>query len=160
MPKTAWTSSQLASLAGTIDELVHHRPERTAERRALRYPRRVAEIHPWLGAAVIAVCAVAAFTGGLPATGAAAGPGTITTHLLSLAQTLLVAQVAVGLLLLADDRRAADELHYAYGAMALGAALVPWFYAPEAGPRRLLWFAATTAVAGALAIRAYMTGPA
>ena len=36
--------------------------------------------------------------------------------------------------------------------MALGAALVPWFYAPEAGPRRLLWFAATTGVAGALAI--------
>ena len=53
--------------------------------------------------------------------------------MLSLAQTLLVAQVAVGLLLLADDRRAGDELHYAYGAMALGAALVPWFYAPESG---------------------------
>jgi hypothetical protein len=37
-------------------------------------------------------------------------------------------------------------------------ALAPWFYAPEAGPRRLLWFAATTGVAGALAIRAFMTG--
>ena len=47
----------------------------------------------------------------------------------------------VGLLLLADDRRAGDELHYAYGAMALGVALAPWFYAPESGPRRLLWFA-------------------
>jgi len=35
---------------------------------------------------------------------------------------------------------------------------VPWFYAPESGPRRLLWFAATTGVAGALAIRAFMTG--
>ena len=44
--------------------------------------------------------------------------------------------------------------------MALGVALVPWFYAPERGPRRLLWFAGTTAVAGALAIRAYMTGSA
>ena len=31
---------------------------------------------------------------------------------------------------------------------------------PERGPRRLLWFAGTTAVAGALAIRAYMTGVA
>ena len=39
-------------------------------------------------------------------------------------------------------------------------ALVPWFYAPERGPRRLLWFTGTTAVAGALAIRAYMTGAA
>jgi hypothetical protein len=37
-------------------------------------------------------------------------------------------------------------------------ALVPWFYAPDSGPRRLLWFAATTGVAGALAIRAFMTG--
>ena len=78
---------------------------------------------------------------------------------LSLAQTLLVAQVAVGLLLLADDRRAGDELHYAYGSLALAVALVPWFYAPGSGPRRLLWFAATTGVAGALAIRAFMTGP-
>jgi len=118
----------------------------------------VAAVHPWLGVAVIVVCAVAAFTGGfLYWRGRGAGP--LTAHLLSLAQTLLVAQVAVGLLLLADDRRAGDELHYAYGAMALGAALVPWFYAPDAGPRRLLWFAGTTALAGALAVRAYMTGP-
>ena len=119
----------------------------------------MAGLHPWLGGAVIAVCAVAAFTGGyLYWRGRGAGP--IATHLLSLAQTLLVAQVAVGLLLLADDRRAADQLHYAYGAMALGVALAPWFYAPEAGPRRLLWFAGTTGVAGALAIRAFMTGSA
>ena len=126
---------------------------------ALRYPRRVAGLHPWLGGAVIAVCVGAAFTGGyLYWRGRGAGP--VATHLLSLAQTLLVAQVAVGLLLLADERRAADQLHYAYGAMALGAALAPWFYAPESGPRRLLWFAGTTAVAGALAVRAYMTGSA
>jgi len=127
--------------------------------RALRYPRRVAGIHPWLGLAVIAVCAGAAFTGGY-LYWRGRGAGRMTTHLLSLAQTLLVAQVAIGLLLLAGDHRAGDELHYAYGTMALGAALVPWFYAPESGPRRLLWFAATTGVAGALAIRAYMTGPA
>ncbi len=128
-------------------------------RGASRYARRVAEIHPWLGAAVIAVCAVAAFTGGY-LYWRGRGAGRVTTHLLSLAQTLLVAQVGVGLLLLADDRRAAEQLHYAYGTMALGAALVPWFYAPAEGPRRLLWFAATTAVAAALAIRAYMTGSA
>jgi len=117
----------------------------------------VAEIHPWLGGAAIAVCAIAAFTGGYRYW-RRRGAGHVTTHLLSLAQTLLVAQVGVGLLLLADDRRAPERLHYAYGTMALGAALVPWFYAPAEGPRRLLWFAATTAVAGALAIRAYMTG--
>ena len=117
----------------------------------------MAGLHPWLGVAVIAVCAAAAFTGGL-LYWRRRGAGTVATHLLSLAQTLLVAQVAVGLLLLADDRRAGDELHYAYGSLSLGVALAPWFYAPESGPRRLLWFAGTTGVAGALGIRAYMTG--
>lgn len=121
------------------------------------YARRVEGVHPWLGGAVIGVCAVAAFTGGwLYWRGR--GAGAIATNLLALAQTLLVAQVAVGLLLLADDRRAADQLHYLYGTLALAAALAPWFYAPETGPRRLLWFAAASALAAALAIRAFMTG--
>jgi hypothetical protein len=113
--------------------------------------------HQWLGAAAIAVCAGAALVGGI-LYWRARGAGHVTTHLLALAQTLLVAQVGVGLLLLSDDRRAGDQLHYAYGSLALGAALVPWFYAPASGPRRLLWFAGTTALAGALAVRAYMTG--
>jgi hypothetical protein len=80
------------------------------------------------------------------------------SHALVLAQTALIAQAAVGLLLLSDDRRAPDKLHYAYGAFALGAVLSPWFYAPAAGPKRLLWFSLTTLLAGALAVRAFMTG--
>ena len=83
----------------------------------------MAGLHPWLGVAVIAVCAA---------------PAPVEDS--------------------ADERRAGDELHYAYGSLALGVALAPWFYAPEGGPRRLLWFAGTTAVAGALGVRAYMTG--
>src|SRR6188768_960754 len=79
-------------------------------------------------------------------------------HLLALAQTLLVAQVGLGLLLLSDDRRAPDDLHYVYGSLALGAILAPWLYAPAAGPRRLLWFAGTSLLAAALAVRAFMTG--
>ncbi len=119
----------------------------------------MAGIHPWLGGAAIAVCASAALVGGI-LYWRGRGAGAITTHLLSLAQTLLVAQVGVGLLLLADDRRAPEELHYLYGSLALAVALAPWFYAPAEGPRRLLWFSATTAVAGALAVRAFMTGTA
>ena len=57
-----------------------------------------------------------------------------------------------------DGRRAPEKLHYTYGALALGLALTPWFYAPATGPRRLLWFAVTTLVAGALAVRAFMSG--
>jgi len=117
------------------------------------------ELHPWVGGAAIAVCALGAFAGGF-LYWRGRGAGTITTHLLSLAQTLLVAQVAIGLLLLADDRRAGDHLHYLYGSLSLGVALAPWFYAPAEGPRRLLWFAATAGVAAALGVRAFMTGPA
>ena len=39
--------------------------------------------------------------------------GRAVAQLLALAQTLLVAQVALGLLLLSDHKRAADHLHYA-----------------------------------------------
>lgn len=114
-------------------------------------------MHAWVGAGVIVVCAIAAFVGGL-LYWRGRGAGTIAAHLLSLAQTLLVAQVGIGLLLLAGERRAAEETHYLYGSLALGAALTPWFYAPAEGPRRLLWFAGTTALAAALAVRAFMTG--
>ena len=78
-------------------------------------------------------------------------------QLIALVQTLLVAQVGLGLLLLSDDRRAPDRLHYAYGTLALAAVLAPWLYAPPDPRRRLLWFTAATLVAGALAARAYMT---
>jgi hypothetical protein len=114
-------------------------------------------LHQWLGAVLIAVCALAALWGGL-VYWRRRGAGHLLTHVLALAQTLLVAQVGIGLLLLSDERRAPDDLHYAYGSLALGAALVPWFYAPAEGPRRLLWFSLTTLLAAALATRAFMTG--
>src|SRR5215831_17869261 len=83
--------------------------------------------------------------------------GQAVAHLLALAQTLVVAQVALGLLLLSDHRRAADRLHYAYGTFALLCVLSPWLYAPDDPRARLLWFATATLVAAALAVRAYMT---
>jgi len=112
--------------------------------------------HKTIGVAVIAVCALAALWGGV-VYWRGRGAGTLTTHLLALAQTLLVAQVGVGLLLLSDHKRAADHLHYLYGSLALGAALVPWFYAPTEGPKRLLWFSGMLLLAAVLAVRAFMT---
>ena len=114
-------------------------------------------VHVALGIAVIVVCVSSAVLG-FVAYRRAAGGGAFVSHALVLAQTLLIAQAAVGLLLLSDDRRAPDRLHYTYGALALGLVLSPWFYAPGVGPRRLLWFAVTTLVAGALAVRAFLTG--
>jgi hypothetical protein len=78
-------------------------------------------------------------------------------HALALAQTVLIAQVGLGLLLLSNHNRAADKLHYAYGTFALLAVLAPWLYAPDDPRRRLLWFAGATVVAAALAVRAFMT---
>jgi hypothetical protein len=83
--------------------------------------------------------------------------GRVVAQLLALAQTLLIAQVALGLLLLSDHRRAGDRLHYAYGTFALLALLSPWLYAPADPRSRLLWFAVATLVAAALGVRAYLT---
>src|ERR1041385_7813452 len=85
-------------------------------------------------------------------------PRGLLTHLIALTQTLLVAQAGLGLLLLSDHRRAPHRLHYLYGTLALLAVLAPWLYAPGERRARLAWFAGATLVAGALAVRAYMTG--
>jgi hypothetical protein len=114
-------------------------------------------LHEAIGVAVIVVCFVSSLIGVI-AYRRAGRAGGLVAHALVLAQTLLMAQAAVGLLLLSDGKRAPDKLHYSYGAFALGIALSPWFYAPAVGPRRLLWFSGMTFVAGALAVRAFMTG--
>src|SRR5436309_15733371 len=76
-------------------------------------------------------------------------PRGLVTHLLALAQTLLVAQVGLGLLLLSDHHRAPHRLHYLYGTLALLAVLSPWMYAPAERRARLGWFAGATLVGGA-----------
>ncbi|SRR5579875_1713647 len=107
--------------------------------------------------------AVLAATFGAAATGAwtyyrRREPRGVLTHLLALAQTLLVAQVGLGLLLLSTHHRAPQRLHYLYGTLALLAVLSPWLYAPADRRGRLAWFTGATVIAGALAVRAYMTG--
>ena len=117
----------------------------------------MAEAHRYLAYAVLGGCVLAGVAGlvayrrGLVLGGAA-------VHLLALPQTLLVAQAAFGLLLLSGGYRAVDELHYVYGAVALGIVLSPWFYAPADPRRRLLWFAVSALVAAALGARGTMTG--
>ena len=112
--------------------------------------------HHVLAMAVIAVTALAALVGGVSYR-RAGEPGALVANLLALAQTLLVAQVGLGLLLLSDHRRAPHRLHYLYGVLALAAVLSPWLYAPQEPRARLLWFAIATLLAAALAVRAWMT---
>jgi uncharacterized membrane protein HdeD (DUF308 family) len=103
---------------------------------------------------VITVCALASIAAFVARRRRA---GKAVAQLLALAQTLIVAQVALGLLLLSNHRRASDHLHYAYGTFALLAVLSPWLYAPADPRARLAWFSGATLVAAALAVRAYMT---
>ena len=85
-------------------------------------------------------------------------PGRIYAHVLALAQSLVIAQVALGLLLLSNGSSSPDKLHPLYGALALLAVLSPWIYAPPVPARRLAWFSGAALVATALSVRAYMTG--
>lgn len=112
-------------------------------------------VHHTIAFLMLASCFTASAAGFLAYRRAAAGRAV--AHLFALAQTIVVAQVALGLLLLSGGKRAPDQLHYAYGTFALLAVLSPWLYAPAEPRRRLAWFAAASLVAGALGVRAYMT---
>jgi hypothetical protein len=112
-------------------------------------------LHHWNAAVVIAACAVA----GVAGVAARRWPirRGVVPNLIALAQTLVAAQIGMGLLLLADHKRAPERLHYAYGVFALLALLAPFVYAPSDPRARLLWFGIAALVAAALAVRAYMT---
>ena len=114
------------------------------------------DAHQLVGLAVVVTAVVATVWGGA-AYVRHRFPGRVLGHVIALVQTLLVAQVALGLLLVSDDRRASDDLHYVYGTLALAAVLAPWMYAPTEPRRRLAWFVGATFLAGALATRAYLT---
>jgi hypothetical protein len=83
--------------------------------------------------------------------------GAVVAQFLALAQTLIVAQAAFGLLLLADHRHADKGVHYMYGSLAVLAVGWPWLYAPAEPRPRLAWFGGATLFAAVLAARAYMT---
>jgi hypothetical protein len=112
-------------------------------------------LHHWNGVVVIAAFVVAGALA-LLARQRRVNDGVV-SNMIALSQTLVAAQIGMGLLLLADDERAEDRLHYAYGVFALLAVLAPFLYAPSDPRARLLWFGVAAFVAAALAVRAYMT---
>jgi hypothetical protein len=114
-------------------------------------------VHHAVAIVVIATCFGAAAAGGW-AYYRGGEPRAYLTHALALAQTVVIAQAAIGLMLLSSHHRAMDKLHYLYGGVALIAVLSPWMYAPADRRGRLAWFTGATLLAGVLAIRGYMTG--
>ena len=86
-------------------------------------------------------------------------PRGLVTHLIALAQTLLIAQVGLGLLLSQrPPPRAAPPPLPLRLAVACSPCSRRGSTRRPTGARRLAWFAGATLVAGALAVRAYMTG--
>lgn len=113
-------------------------------------------VHRLIAFLVIGVCALSAMLALLSYRQRGSG-GALVSHALALAQTLVVADLAFGLLLLADHRHAGQGVHYMYGTLTVLALAWPWFYAPAEPRRRLVWFSGATLLAAVLAIRAYMT---
>jgi hypothetical protein len=111
--------------------------------------------HRVLAFLVLAVCILAALLALVAYRRRRAG--SLVAHALALAQTLVVAELAVGLLLLADDRHAERGEHYMYGSLAILSVAWPWLYAPPEPRRRLAWFSGATLLAAVLAVRAWMT---
>jgi hypothetical protein len=112
-------------------------------------------VHRALAFLVIAACLVSATLALVAHRRHRGGP--LVAHALAFAQTVVVAEVAFGLLLLADDRHAGQGEHYMYGSLAVLALAWPWLYAPPEAGRRLAWFAVATLLAAVLAARAYVT---
>ena len=73
----------------------------------------MSEVHLVLGIAVLVSNAVAATWGAIAWT--RREPSTIFWYLLRTAQVVVVAEVVLGLLLLAEGKRPPDSLHYVYG---------------------------------------------
>jgi hypothetical protein len=116
------------------------------------------EVHMILGASVILVnLGVAVW--GFVAYRRNAPPGPAFMQCLALAQTLVIGQAFLGLLLLSDGYRPADKLHFAYGLLPLLAVAYPYALRSDDGRRNILYFSIGSALIAALGVRAYMTGP-
>jgi hypothetical protein len=87
-------------------------------------------------------------------------PGSWYVQALAVAQTAVIAQATIGLVLLSQGHRPGDKLHFAYGLLPLLAIAYPYALRGEDGRRNLFYFAVGSTVVAALGVRAYMTGPA
>ena len=74
-----------------------------------------------------------------------APPGGWYVQALAIAQTAVIAQATLGLVLLSQGHRPGDKLHFAYGLIPLLAVAYPYALRGEDGRRNLLLFSAGSA---------------
>jgi hypothetical protein len=115
-------------------------------------------VHAVVGSLLIATNAVAALWGYV-AYRRDRAPGAAFRQLLAAAQTLVIAQATLGLILLSQGDEPGDSLHFIYGLLPLLAVAYPYALRGDDGRRNLLLFTVGSALVAALGVRAFMTGP-
>jgi hypothetical protein len=115
-------------------------------------------VHAVVGSLLIATNAAAALWGYL-AYRRDRAPAALFRHVLAAAQTLVIAQATLGLILLSQGDEPGDRLHFVYGLLPLLAVAYPYALRGDDGRRNLLYFTVGSALVAALGIRAFMTGP-
>ena len=115
-------------------------------------------VHAVVGSALIATNAAAALWGYV-AYRRDRAPGRLFQHVLAAAQTLVIAQATLGLILLSQGDEPGDRLHFVYGLLPLLAVAYPYALRGDDGRRNLLYFTVGSALVAALGVRAFMTGP-
>ena len=86
-------------------------------------------------------------------------PGEYFRQMLAMAQTLVIAQATLGLVLIGDGYRPGDQLHFIYGLLPLLCVAYPYAFRGEDVRRNLLLFTIGSGLEAALGVRAFMTGP-
>src|SRR5215212_2953102 len=99
----------------------------------------MATVHMVLGALLIATNVTVAVWG-FVAYRRNRAPGVAYTQALALAQTVVIGQATLGLVLVSDGLRPGDSLHFAYGLLPLLAIAYPYALRGEDGRRNILLF--------------------
>ena len=112
----------------------------------------VTQIHLWLGILVIGINLAAGVWGlfvwrqRLPANRSFA-------QVLAASQTVIIGQAVLGLLLLSQNLRAAEQLHYVYGLLPAGMVIFAYSARRDNHLRNILIFSIAALLAAALATR-------
>ncbi len=114
----------------------------------------VTTLHLWLGIVIIAINLIAAIWGFLVWKGLLPA-NKVYAQILAASQTVIVGQAIIGLLLLSQNLRVAQQLHYVYG--LLPAALVIFAYSARGRDQRrnILIFSIAALLAAGLSARAF-----
>lgn len=115
----------------------------------------VTDIHIGLGVLVIAINLIAAVWGflvwkqKLPA-------NKVYAQVLAASQTVIIGQAILGLLLLSQNLRAAQQLHYVYGLLPVAMVIFAYSARGKDQPRNILIFSIAALLAAGLGGRALM----